>query len=137
MAHLSTAIKAGGYRISLSARHHSLYSSGVRFANDTAKDRFETLYKSVSEELAYQNSIMDNYSTLANTTRSVAIAEPFGARIVRLCLCVVIFLVAAIGNILVILVVYKTPSLRSGICVLDSQFIRFRYYLKTEQNQAV
>ena len=80
--------------------------------------------------------MMDNYSTptlsaeispAINVTRGQFVAEPFGARVVRLCLCVVIFLVAAIGNILVILVVYKTPSLRSGKYALNSVYM-LAYY---------
>ena len=42
------------------------------------------------------------------------LTEPFGLRVVRLFLYAVIFFVAVIGNCLVIMVVYKTPSLRSG-----------------------
>ena len=42
------------------------------------------------------------------------VTEPQALRVIRILLYVVIFFIGAIGNVLVLLVVYKTPSLRSG-----------------------
>ena len=46
-------------------------------------------------------------------TNKTLITEPQAMRVIRILLYVVIFFVGVIGNILVLLVVYKTPSLRS------------------------
>ena len=53
--------------------------------------------------------------TETNYATATYIAEPNALRIMRIILYVGIFLVGAIGNVLVFIVVYRTPSLRSGI----------------------
>ena len=67
---------------------------------------------------------MANQSEIYNTTgvnpmsegstNKTLVMEPQAMRVIRILLYVVIFFVGVIGNILVLLVVYKTPSLRSG-----------------------
>ena len=59
-----------------------------------------------------------NISGPNTTTESLStgqeLVEPQALRLFKILLYVVIFFIGAIGNVLVLLVVYKTPSLRSG-----------------------
>lgn len=43
-----------------------------------------------------------------------AVLEPLGMRVIRLTIYIIIFLIATIGNSLVIFVVYKTRELHTG-----------------------
>lgn len=62
---------------------------------------------------------MENVTSAANETTAAGaeMTEPFGLRVFRLALYTMIFLIATIGNSLVIFVVYKTQELRTGICI--------------------
>ena len=59
-----------------------------------------------------ENFTSGNVSTMAAPESM----EPFFLRVFRLALYTMIFLIATIGNSLVIFVVYKTAELRTGQC---------------------
>lgn len=55
-----------------------------------------------------------NFSEVPRIPQMNYVAEPLGLRIFRLTIYVVIFLLATVGNALVIFVVYKTRELHTG-----------------------
>jgi hypothetical protein len=66
-------------------------------------------------EIYNTTSINPTSGGLTNGSEAqMPVAEPQALRVIRILLYVVIFFIGTIGNVLVLLVVYKTPSLRSG-----------------------
>ena len=64
-----------------------------------------------------RNTVGPNFTAEASTNGSVEgqlVAEPQALWIIRIFLYVITFFIGVVGNVLVLLVVYKTPSLHSG-----------------------
>lgn len=53
-------------------------------------------------------------TTTENLLSAQGPVEPQALKLLKILLYVVTFFIGAVGNVLVLLVVYKTPSLRSG-----------------------
>ena len=68
------------------------------------------------------NDSLENLSGETPTSQMDNFSEPLGLRIFRLTLYAFIFLLATVGNALVIFVVYKSRELHTGKTVLFGPF---------------